>query len=507
MKRLQLFGNPKVPIWLQGPMDWYESVGVELAVTWGQIPQWVWEVRNMRYFRAQTIWLEGTQDDIRDRRRAVLGMARGIISPRDAADLEIDSLYPIIPIDSISPHLANLICVAYKDEVMRTFCKDTDGVENDDVNKGFDDLYEELNINEVMDQAYRAALFTNTVLILWSAEDNKFLVLTPEYFRVEDNGVWVARRTGTPGIAKYSQPTGEVTANNSAIGEIVYDVWSSNGAHEVRSSGGKIMVAESGDNPYDMFPGVLLKLTPSNDVYGAGVTEAADINAASNLIGLFERRIALYYGFPIAVGTNIKDDSGGSSAKNNLRTGPGRLLRLQDPDGTAHPDFKFVSPDAPFDKIQAFRQSMIKSFERNQDLPAYLVDENLTPPSGVALTVMEQPLKRKRESHFAGLRRAEKTLARFVLKLAEKRGQKTLELDNFEINYADAIEFRDPADEVVYDDLRISRGYTTPSEIARKYLGVRRGITDAEALELLQKNKAAFGPLVAAPAEISLKAD
>lgn len=455
----------------------------------------------MRYFRAQTIWLEGTQDDIRDRRRAVLGMARGLIDPKDMPDLEIDNLYPIIPIDTVSPHLANLICIAYKDAPERTFNKDADGEEDDDINKGFDDLYEQYQIDEVMDQAYRAALFTNAVLILWSAEENKFLVLTPEYFRIEENGIWVARRTGIPGVPKWAQPNGPVSSSNTAIGEIVYDVWNDK-THEVRSSGGKIMVSQCEPNPYGMFPGVLLKLTPSNDLYGAGIAEAADINAATNLIGLFERRIALYYGFPIAVATNMRVDSAGTGPKNNVRMGPGKVLNLNDPDGTAHPDFKYVSPNAPFDKLHEFKQELLKSFERNQDLPAYLIDESIAPPSGVALQVMEQPLRRKRESHRPALRRAEKTLAKFIEILGNKRGGK-LELENFEINYTDAQEFTDPSEELEFDNQKMLKGLTTPKAIAKKYLGMRRGTTDELAVAEFQKNKQLFAS-IATPDETKL---
>lgn len=487
MRRLQLFGNPKVPIWLQGPMDWYESVGVELAVTWGQIPQWVWEVRNMRYVRATTCWLEGTQDDLRDRRRAVLGIARGIISPKDAKELDIDNLYPLIPVETVSPRLANLICVAYKEPPERTFSTDTS------INEGFNQLYEEYDINEVMDRAYRAALFTNSVLILWSEEENQFLVLTPEYFRIEENGIWIARRVGIPGTNSYMSP-----------GDIVYDVWNKD-THEVRDAGGRLQVSQCEENPYGMFPGVLLKLTPSNDLYGAGIVEAAEVNAATNLLRLFALRIGLYQGFSVAVGTNIRNESGGTGARNNVRVGPGSMLNLQDPDGMVHPDFKFVSPDGKFEEIERFRRNIISSFERNQDLPAFLIDENAgSPPSGVALQVLERQLNNRRRDHLPALRRTEKTLVEFMTLLARKRGRSTLSADTFEINYADTQEFTDKNEELSYDLELAQNGLINPSQLARKYYGMQGSTTDEEAITLMKQNKAALGFLTPVESQISI---
>ena len=452
MKRLQLFGNPKVPIWLQGPMDWYEAVGVELAVTWGTVSQFQWEVRDMRWQRAQTIWLEGTHDDIRDRKRAVLAIARGILSERGGMNLtlasEIDNLWPMIPVDTISTRLANLVCIAYKDSPERIFNKDPEGNVDEDVGKGFDDLYDSLNVNEVMDEAYLAALFVNSVLILWDDEEEKFLVLTPEYFRIAADGIWVARRTGFTQAERFLYNT--ENRKDIAEGEIVFDVWTDK-RHEVRSHDGRLYPDQCEDNPYGMFPGVLLKLNRSNDVYGAGITEAAELNAATNLLRLFALRTALFQGFSIPVLKNFTDTTGG---KNNITLSPGKILTLQNTgsDPSTDPDFFYRSPEGRFPELDAFIQSKIKSFERNQDLPAYLVDESLTPPSGVALQVMEQPLKRKRESHRMSLRRTEKTLAKFIEKLAVTKFKRpALKVENFEINYADAAEFTEPASELEFD--------------------------------------------------------
>lgn len=453
----------------------------------------------MRYIRAQTCWLEGTQDDLRDRRRAVLGIARGVISGNmDAGNLEIDRLWPMIPPDSISPHLANLICIAYKDKPERTFTKDEG--EGRDINKGFDDVYESLDVDEVMDAAYRAALFVNIVLILWDDDSKKFLVLTPEYFRITDEAIWVARRTKGPTDAEMKMF--KLSPDLCPPGEIVYDVWSHDGKmHYVHNHSGAQIEEE--ENIYGMLPGVVMKLNKSNDLYGAGISGAAEINAATNLLRLFAMRTALYNGFPVAVGTNMRDDSGGAAAKDGVTIAPGKLLNLQDLDGTAHPDFKYVSPGIYFDKIEEFRQSLIKSFERTEDLPAYLIDESLSPPSGVSLQVMEQPLRRRREKHLPALRRTERTLAKFI-QVLKKKTNPTLKCDAFEINYAEVQEFTDKSEELEYDLSKASNGLTTASELARKYLNVQRGITDEEAIALFLKNKQSLSFLTAPEAKISI---
>ncbi len=479
-----------MPIWMQGPSDWYESVGVELAVTWGTVARFQWELRNLRYVRAITCWMEGTQDDLRDRRRAVLGIARGIISQNDSRELELDNLWPLIPVETVSPRLANLICVAYKEPPERTYSK-TD----EEINAGFDDFYDTLNINEVLDQAYRAALFTNCVLILWSEEENKFLVLTPEYFRIADNGIWIARRTG------YTQAETALYWKKDAVpeGEIVFDVWTDT-THEVRNHSGALMASQCEENPWGMFPGVLLKLTPSNDLYGAGIAEAAEINACSNLLDLFALRIALYQGFSVAVGTNIKNDSGGSGAKNNIRIAPGKLLNLQDPDGTAHPDFKFVTPNGKFLEIQEFKQKKIAAFCRSTGLPNFIVDEAAgTPPSGIALSIMERPLNNLRRDHLPALRRTEKTLLKFIQKLARKKDRPALIADTFEINYAKQQEFVNPSESFAFDLTLSENGLMNPSTLVQKYMGTQRGMTDEKALEILKQNKSQLSFLTEAP--------
>lgn len=473
-------------------MDWYEAVGVELAVTWGTVSRFQWDLHVLHFVRAQTCWLEGTDEDLRDRRRAVLGVARGVLNPDSDKniDLAIDKLWPMLPVESISPHLANLICVAYKDKPERSWTKDeADGVEH---NKAFESIYEALDVDEIMDMAYRAALFVNSVLILWDEDEGRFLVLTPEYFRITDEGIWVARRTKGPTDAEV-----KTFWLNKAVcppGEIVFDVWTHDGKwHRVMNHSGQQIEEEL--NPYGMLPGVLMKLNKSNDLYGAGISGASEINAATNLLRLFAMRTALFNGFPVAVGVNMQNDSGGAGPKEGIEISPGQMVNLRDPDGTSHPDFKYVSPEFFADKIEDFRQTAIKSFERNEDLPAYLIDESLSPPSGVSLQVMEQPLRRKREKHLSALRRVERTLAKFIQAL-EKKDHPTLVCDAFEIVYADAQEFTDPAEELNFDLTKAENGFTTPSALARKYLNKQRGITDDEAVAEFKKNKQALSFLV-----------
>ena len=426
-----------------------------MQVTWGLLPRFILELPELRFFRGQTIWLEGTLDDLRERRNAVLGMARSVIGSDMTGELE--ATWPMIAVDTISPRLANAICQAYVRPPTRTFSED------EKTNDGFRQLYEELDIDNVLNDAYRSALFTNLVFNYWNGEE--FQILTPEYFRlVEDQKgepeLWMPRR----------EPDG-----------IYFDVWNDT-VHVVRAPNGS--VTKTLENPYGRMPGVFLKLSKSNDTYGAGITEAADLNCASNLITLNAMRIALYQGFSIGVATDF-----GNAIKSGQRIAPGSFLTPNSFDPAAPPKLEFVSPNGKFQELQTFREGRIAAFQKNQDLPAFLVDETAVPPTGVALQVAERQLNMKRRAHHNPLKVCEAAMAEFVSLIAAER-KRTLVADAFSAKFAEPEMFNTPGQSLGYDLMLSRSGLIAPSTIVKKYFDLEQD--DATAAQTMAANKKFF---------------
>lgn len=457
----QVFGDPYNPIWKGGARDWYDYVGAEMQVTWGLHQMFKLELPELRFMRGQTIWLEGTLDDLRERRNAILGMARSVIGNNLTGELE--ALWPMLGIDTASPRLANAICHAYVNPPIRTFSTD------DSINDGFDDLYDKLNVNSVLDSAYRSALFTNMAFCYW--DGRCFQVLTPEYFRLTediDGGreLWMVRRESDG---------------------LYFDVWNDE-VHTVRlGASGAVCKVEK--NPYGTLPGVFLRFNQSQDTYGAGITEAADLNCANGLITLFERRIALYQGFSIGIATNF-----GESIKAGQKISPGSILTPNNSGGDAStaPKLEYVTPDGKFAELGEYRDKRMNSFLRNQDLPGFLVDASGVPPTGVALQVAERQINARRRRDQNALRECEKDMAAFVAMLAQLIGRETLELSTFGVKFADPETFNSPEDSYAFDRQLAVDGFITPSALVQKYFGSQRGMTDEAAVALIKKNQAMF---------------
>lgn len=443
--------------------DWYtQAAGMEFLATWGDLPLFKGDIKHLEFCRVQTIWLNGDLDDMQGRRRSVESLARSVLSPTDVPDTELSKWWSLFGTESISPKIADAICTLYNQSPYREFSVDA-GMQS-----AFTELYDQFEVNHAIKDAYRSALFTNVVLLIPDWETKKIRVLTPDYFRLVGDQtveeVWIAEGSG-------------------GWREKEFCVWS---AEEIKTVYHDGKLKRSEPNPYDRIPAVLLKLNRSKDLYGAGVTEAAEIATWSNFIKFLSTRVGTFQSFSVGLGVNLELKAG-------TRIGPGFILNneMKMGDGVPAPSLEYVTPDGKFIDLEKYRQSVIRSFQRNEGLPAYSVDEGTgVAPTGIALQVTERTLNDKRESHSHALIKAEKDLVSLIALLALHEGKRTLTADNFSVQYADVQAFNDPAVELTYDISLKGEGLLSPSAYVLKYTNQR--MTDEQAVEFLNKNKAYF---------------
>jgi hypothetical protein len=438
--------------------DWYSyAAGMEFVATWGQLPQFKADIHHLEFMHVQTCWLESALDDMQARRRAVESLARSVLSPTDVPDEELKKWWPLFGVESVSGKLADAICTLYNDAPFREFSAD------EGVNQAFGQIYETFEVNHTMKDAYRASLFTNLVAILPDWEEKKIRVLTPDYFRIFGDELWIAK-----GYGGY--------ANKE------FEVWTKETVSIV-DHGGKSVKRET--NPYGRIPAVMLKLNRSNDIYGSGISEAAELGAWSNFIRLISTRVAVFQSYSVGFAQNFDILPG-------TRMGPGYIMSGKNPGGEpgSIPDFKYVNPSPQFVQLEEYRQSVIRQFEKNHGLPSFLVDDAGTPPTGAALQVMERQLNDKRKEHTYALIKAEKDLCSLIAQQAKMFAGRDLNPEAFGIQYSDVETFNNAGDELDYDVIRMGQGLVSPSALVLKYFNQR--MTDEAAAAFIANNKKYF---------------
>lgn len=456
-------------------IDWYSrAAGMEFQTTWSDLPLFKGgDIAHLEFMRCQTCWLSSDPEDLAVRKRAVQSLARAILSPTDVPDNELQQLWPLIGTESISPKIADAVCTLYNDAPYREFYAAKEGEAVNGFQEAFTELYDEFDVNLAFQEAYRSALFTNVVALMPRWNSNSVRVLTPDYFRLVlgDEGLhlWIALGDGGWSKAKF-------------------EVWTAN-EKKIVDHDGKLESREK--NPYGRIPATILKLNRSNDLYGSGLSEAAEIAAWGNLIKLMSTRVAVFQSYSVAVLNNLK-------IKPGTRIGPGYALEGTNPIGEAgaQPSFEYVSPDGKFQELEDYRRKAIDHFCRTQGLPPHLVDEGAgQPPTGAALQVMERTLNDIRRRHTYALTKAEKDFAELMAIGAKvhpgKYATRELTTQGFTIQYADVQTFNDPASELKHDQEKAEAGLINPREYALKYTGQRFG-TDEEAAKAIADNKKFF---------------
>lgn len=389
-----------------------------------------------------------------------MSLARSVLAPSDFPDAELEKWWPLFGVESVSPKIADAICTLYNDAPYRTFVND-----NEEAAKVFTELYEKFEVNHVFKDAYRAALFTNVVLLLPDWKEKIIRVLTPDYFRVVGNEeLWIALGSG-------------------GYTNTEFLVFSKEYIKTVDHSG---KLKNSEPNPYGRIPGVLLKLNRSNDVYGSGISEAAEISAWSNFIRFISTRVGVFQSFSVGLSVNLDIETG-------TRIGPGYILAGDNKGGEPgqNPSFDYKTPSGKFKELEEYRQQVIRSFERNTGLPGFLVDEGAgQPPTGAALQVLERSLNDRRKNDTYALLKAEKDLAELFSVMIKVKENRDLVAKDFSTSYAESQTFSDPSSSLDYDVKLMNQGLTSPSSLVLKYLNLR--MSDEEADALIEKNKKFF---------------
>jgi hypothetical protein len=453
---------------LDSSRNWYSrAVTQEFDVTWGSIPYFKAEVPHLQFNRCQTAFLDSDPDDLAIRRRAVMALAGSVLSPDGNQTNELDKWWGLIGVETASPRIADAICTLYDEAPERTFSTE------EGMNEAFEEIYKTYDVNLAMQQAYRYAIFVNLVLIMPEWEDQTLRVLTPDYFRVKGKDDRIEELW--------------LVYNDGGAKETQFKVWTRDTCYTMDSKGREIGRKE---NPFGRIPGTFLKLNKSNDLYGSGITEAAELNAWNNMMGFCATRTGIFQSHGILLAKNLDIRPG-------TQTGPGYVLSAKNLGGdpSTAPELEFITPNGKFLELETQRDQRVKAFQQNQGLPAYLVDGGTgTPPSGIALTISERGLNKRRKQHVPALLRAEQDLAELLalgVKLTDER-PRTLEVDpaEFAVNFGKPESFNEPSEEFKFDLEKTQNGAMSPSAFVARYHG--QVMTDEEAAAFIITNKKYF---------------
>jgi hypothetical protein len=451
--------------------DWYSGVGAELDSTWGQLPQFKGDILQMKFCFAQVCWLDSDLYALQSRRQCVYAFGEKIFdNPNNSP--RFHDWWNFFGIESNSGKLADAVCTLYNDAPYREF---TEGLifKNEDsqadMQEALTELYEEYNVNLAFKTAYRYAYFVNCVVLMPDFENKTIQVLTPDMFRFLGPELWYIKLA-------YDDKGNQI---------IQYHVWDSE-QHRVVDATGKQVSTEP--NPYGRVPATILKLNQTTELYGSGVSEAAEINVWQNMINYFTTKIGVNQSHSILAAFNIPTDQ-----IKNQYLGAGAVLVLE---GTKieglDPKLEYITPQNFTDKLEEQKQKRVRQFERDQGLPGFLVDEGAgQPPTGAALQVMERGLNEKRKEHRYALVKCEKDFADLMARGTNYHDNtRSLAVGKIAVQYADVETFNDPKAEADHDKDLAAQGFRSPSQLWQKYTGER--LTDEEADKKMKDNKAFF---------------
>lgn len=451
--------------------DWYAGVGQELDSTWGRLPQFQSDILHMKFVFAQVCWLDSDLYALQSRRQCVYAFGEKIFdNPNNSP--RFHDWWNFFGIESNSGKLADAVCTLYNDAPYREFTEGLAFKSEDsqaDMQEALTELYEEYNVNLAFKTAYRYAYFVNCVVLMPDFETKSIDVLTPDMFRFLGPELWYIK-------VKYDEKGNQV---------IQYHVWDSK-EHRIVDNAGKVVSREA--NPYKRVPATILKLNQTTELYGSGVSEAAEINVWQNMINYFTTKIGVNQSHSILAAFNIPTDQ-----IKNQYLGAGAVLVLE---GTKieglDPKLEYITPQNFTDKLEEQKQKRVRQFERDQGLPGFLVDEGAgQPPTGAALQVMERGLNEKRKEHRYALVKCEKDFADLMAKGTNHHDkQRSLVVGKLSVQYADVETFNDPKAEFEHDKQLKAEGLISPSAYVQKYTSQR--LTDEQAVKFMNDNKAAF---------------
>lgn len=394
-------------------------------------------INDLAFYRALTCWFETDKYAIQDRRTLLFQYARAEFKT-DNADDTLNRYAQRLPIRSRVRRVLRNVCSLYTEEPHRTFS------ENESLNEEMLELYGNNKINSELHSMHQLAKLTGIVAVrpYFHNERLKLQTLSLDACRIRvDNGDFVA--VTYPRIA-------EVKGKR----ELQYVTWSD---EERIVQNVKGDVVESEENTYARLPFVFLRF--GNGKYGEPLFDMIESQLDANKTRLLARINLTYTGLAVWLGINL--------GKEDIVVSPDHLLAF---DGVKEgeglpmpPTLESISPDAQFEEIDNFADSIERSLQHEQGIPPSMTSESQeTPPSGIARIIERQELIEFRYNDQMIMRDFEQDLAEMIAHVASIDGhlKSTINEDSIDVavTYAEEKTYVEPTDEFEFDMKRSTEG-------------------------------------------------
>lgn len=479
---------------------WITPLLPEVETVWGRHRVFKEELPELCYSAFLLAYYDRSLAAIRERKALQQAFMSGAETGTGLFNREtINKLSRAMPTDSFSEKVLRNICdVTFSDPPQRIWTGD------DAKDAAWGRAYKEARADIQFAEAYRLALQGNVAAVrpLYNSQGKRRIQVLPrDRFRVITEGdgetvreMWVPMSTtGRDGKRK-----------------AFFQVWTADAKYYADQYGEPIRnpfldpgEPEDNTNPYGRVPYSFLRMRESldDDFYGGGWHDLALIQVFNNVIQVAETRAVIYGTFNFLVAINM-----GMKKRGSVAIGPDALLDLNGVEaavndstgGLLPPSLETLELRADFKGVQEWRLDTVREYMAQQGIPRHFFEDTGSPVSGAALKVMEREIVRERKAHKPRLQAFESDFAELAAvvwnadRIAPPVGVDRLDeaLPDFEVSYPDEPDYIEPTEAYDLDRRKLEDGVLYPSTFFARYSGSGQSLTDAEAVQAMEANKA-----------------
>lgn len=362
----------------------------------------------------------------------------------------LDRYKSILPVNTMIPRALNLLSIIYDYPPQREFNET-----NETINTELKDLYQLADINGLMQDIYKRAIYTDIVAVRPYVYENqlRLFYLTPDNLRVE-------------------------TADNDSltINKVMYSVYNAEDKHnEIHIWTDKEYTilkkknVETIPNRYGMIPFVLLRMNNNAEIYTSGLYELLETQLNINKFEWLARMDATYNGLPIKLVSGI--------GVNNIEIAPDKIIEVPFTNRDEHePSIKFIQPEPEYDNISDYAKRLENNALMSIGIPySVLSTDNSSLLSGISRIIERSELLERRAKDINKLTKFERKLAEMITLILSIDANRGLEIENFSINYADDITYIEPKEEFELDISKFEKGFISVEDMYKKWSGATLG--------------------------------
>ena len=478
---------------------WTEAVAASVTATWGtDLEKIVGQsgAARIRLARMLVSYYDDSPESLEVRHAVQRAYVSGIMDPE-----ELDRVNRTFPLESRLPKVLSNICRTYQRPPRRTFSA-ADGAQGRLTSiyrtSGFDRLMVEIH------QLTRLGGTTAIRPVFRRAGDRmRWQKLTPDRFHA-----WPDAEDPSE-VGRLCYPFRAVVEQDGVEREVIRIRFWTAAETWITDDRGRELEGSRRPNRYGRIPYTLVRLRDPIDggIFGPGWFDGVAFQVSDNVLRLSGDRNVLYNSFVVILAVNL----GLKSSEVSL--GAGRIMTLdglrdesQLSGGKIPPNLSTLDLQSNFLAVEEFRAARKKEFLRDNFLPSYYWDESGSPPSGVALRIQREELRKEGEKDEVAFVEAERDAEDLVRRtwnvdyfdaegnpIQRPPADALPEAgDEFAIDYAEEEQYLETTVEYELDGKLLETGVMPLREYYAKWSGDDGVDTDDQAAKRMRRNRDAL---------------